>query len=97
MVWCPTGDMIGEFMTKPLQGDLFCKLGYQIIGVIPDQDRGPGKYQQGKAQPVKAHPEKGKKIKSSNFFYFFLPVGQHQRSLLREVKTVMQSFSPLFH
>ena len=36
------------------------------------RDRGPGKYQQGKAQPVKAHPEKGKKIKSSNFFNFFL-------------------------
>jgi hypothetical protein len=23
LVWCPTGDMIGDFMTKPLQGALF--------------------------------------------------------------------------
>ena len=23
--WCPTGDMIGEFMTKPNQGSLFTK------------------------------------------------------------------------
>jgi len=25
LVWCPTGDMIGDFMTKPLQGALFWK------------------------------------------------------------------------
>lgn len=25
LVWCPTGDMIGDFMTKPLQGALFRK------------------------------------------------------------------------
>ena len=33
LVWCPTGDMIGDFMTKPLQRDLFRKFRYQIMGV----------------------------------------------------------------
>ncbi len=26
LVWCPTGDMIGDYMTKPLQGTLFWKV-----------------------------------------------------------------------
>jgi hypothetical protein len=26
VVWCPTGDIIGDFVTKPLQGGLFPKL-----------------------------------------------------------------------
>ena len=65
LVWCPTGDMIGDFMTKPLQGALFRKFRYQIMGVIPDQDPGPGKSQPGntkpgKAQPGKGNPKKGK-------------------------------------
>jgi hypothetical protein len=42
-VWCPTGDMIGDFMTKPLQGALFWKFRDQIMGVVPAQDPGPGK------------------------------------------------------
>jgi hypothetical protein len=25
LAWCPTGDMIGDYMTKPLQGALFRK------------------------------------------------------------------------
>jgi len=41
--WCPTGDMIGDFMTKPTQGALFKKFRDQIMGVIPAKDPGPGK------------------------------------------------------
>ena len=36
--WCPTGDMIGDFMTKPLQGALFDKFRDQIMGVVPAKD-----------------------------------------------------------
>ena len=43
VVWCPTEDMIGDYMTKPLQGALFHKFRNQIMGVIPAQDPGPGK------------------------------------------------------
>jgi hypothetical protein len=43
LVWCLTGDMIGDFMTKPLQGTLFWKFRDQIMGVVPAQDPGPGK------------------------------------------------------
>jgi hypothetical protein len=42
IVWCPTGDMIGDYMTKPLQGALFRKFRDQIMGVTPAQYRGPG-------------------------------------------------------
>ena len=41
--WCPTGDMIGYFMTKPNQGALFCKSRDQIMGAVKAQDTGPGK------------------------------------------------------
>jgi hypothetical protein len=43
LIWCPTGDMIRDFMTKPLQGALFLKFRDQIMGVVPAQDPGPGK------------------------------------------------------
>jgi len=43
LVWCPTGDMIGDYMTKPLQGALFRKFRDQLMGVIPARDPGPGK------------------------------------------------------
>jgi hypothetical protein len=43
VAWCPTGDMIGDFMTKPLQGALFKKFRDQIMGVIPAQEPGPGR------------------------------------------------------
>ena len=43
LAWCPTGDMIGDFMTKPLQGALFRNFRDQIMGVIPARDPGPGK------------------------------------------------------
>ena len=41
--WCPTGDMIRDYMTKPLQGALFRKFRDLIMGVVPTQDPGPGK------------------------------------------------------
>ena len=43
VVWCPTGDMIGYYMTKPLKGDVLQKFRDQIMGVIPDADLGSGK------------------------------------------------------
>ena len=58
LVWCPTGDIIGDFMTNPLQGSLFRKVRDQIMGVIPAQDPGPVKAQPGKAQPGKGDPRK---------------------------------------
>ena len=44
VVWCPTGDMIGYHMTKPLQGDIFRKFRDKIMGVILAADPGPGKF-----------------------------------------------------
>ena len=72
LVWCPTGDMIGDFMTKPLQGALFRKFRDQIMGVIPAQDPGPGK----------PKPRKGKVGKSS-----LVPLKEerHHRSVLGAV------------
>jgi hypothetical protein len=43
VVWCPTGDMIGNYATKPLQGARFRKFRDQIMGVTPARDPGPGK------------------------------------------------------
>ena len=43
VVWCPTGDMIGDYMTKPLQGDMFRNFRDQIMGVISSSDPGLGK------------------------------------------------------
>jgi hypothetical protein len=51
--WCPTGDMIANFMTKPTQGALFKKFPDQIMGVIPaQQSPGPGKNKKKKARMV---------------------------------------------
>jgi hypothetical protein len=43
VAWCPTGDTIGDYATKPLQGGLFRKFRDQIMGVTPARDPGPGK------------------------------------------------------
>ena len=43
MVWCPTGNMTRDFMTKPLQGAPFHRFRDHIMGVVPMQDPGPGK------------------------------------------------------
>jgi hypothetical protein len=64
LVWCPTGDMIGDFMTKPLQGALFWKFREQILGVVPAQDPGPGKTKT-KLYEFNTHtnkPAKGKEL-----------------------------------
>jgi hypothetical protein len=62
VVWCPTGDMIGDYATKPLQGALFRKFRDQITRVTPAQDLGPGKTERGveKTEISKNKPSKGK-------------------------------------
>ncbi len=32
--WCPTKDMVADFMTKPLQGSHFKRLGVIIMGKV---------------------------------------------------------------
>ena len=58
------------------------------MGMIPDQDPVPVKSQPGKAQTVKAQPEKGKPKKGKEYIFksLVLPVRQHYRSVLVEVK-----------
>jgi hypothetical protein len=65
VVWCPTGDMIGYFATKPLQGALFRKFRDQIMGATPARDPGPGKTDSnvGKIKTSKNKPKKGKAIR----------------------------------
>jgi hypothetical protein len=43
VAWCPTADMIADFMTKPTQGAMFKRFRDQIMGVIPPQSPGKGK------------------------------------------------------
>ena len=69
LVWCPTGDMIGDFMTNSLQGALFRKFRDHIMGVIPAQDPGLGKSHPGKAHPGKAQSGKGKPKKGRECFF----------------------------
>jgi hypothetical protein len=59
VVWCPTGDMIGDFATKPLQGALFRKFRDQIMGVTLARDPGPGKTDSNVGK-IKNKPKKGK-------------------------------------
>jgi hypothetical protein len=33
--WCPTGEMIVDFLTKPLQGAMFWKFRDLLMGVVP--------------------------------------------------------------
>jgi hypothetical protein len=65
VVWCPTGDMIGDYATKPLQGPLFRKFRDQIMGVTPARDPGPGNTDGGvgKTETNKINPKKGKIIR----------------------------------
>jgi hypothetical protein len=65
VVWCPTGDMIGDYATKPLQGALFRKFRDQIMGVTPARDPGPGKTNGGvgKTETNKSKPKKGNVIR----------------------------------
>ena len=40
---CPTGAMIGDYTTKPIQGAMFRKFRDKIMGVIPAAYPVPGK------------------------------------------------------
>jgi hypothetical protein len=62
VVWCPMGDMIGDYATKPLQGALFRKFRDQIMGVTPARDPGPVTTYSGviKTETSKTNPSKGK-------------------------------------
>jgi hypothetical protein len=91
LVWCPTGDMIGDFMTKPLQGALLRNFKGQIMGVVPAQDPGPGKAKT-KIDELYTHtvkPTKGNELKPSRgTIYNLVPSkekGWHHRSVLGEV------------
>ena len=35
VVWCPAGDMLRDYMNKPIQGDMFRKFRDKIMRVIP--------------------------------------------------------------
>jgi hypothetical protein len=59
VVWCPTGEMIGDFATKPHQGVLFSKFRDQIMGVTPARDPGPGKTNSN-VHKINNKPKKGK-------------------------------------
>ena len=62
VVWCPTGDMIGYFSTKPLQGALFKKFRDQIMGVVPAKNPGPGKTKPAQT-PKKSNAKNKKPVK----------------------------------
>jgi hypothetical protein len=53
--WCPTGDMTGDYASKPLQGALFKDFRDQIMGVTAAKDPRPSK------TPAKT-PDNGAKI-----------------------------------
>jgi hypothetical protein len=91
LVWCPTGDMIRDFMTKPLQGALFRKFRDPVMGVVPAQDPGPGKVIT-KINELNTHtvkPTKGSELKPSRgTVYNLVPSkerGWRHRSVLGEV------------
>jgi hypothetical protein len=65
VVWCPTGDMIGDYATKPLQGALFQKFRDQIMEVTPARDPGPGKTDGGvgNTETNTSKPKKGNAIR----------------------------------
>jgi hypothetical protein len=96
LVWCPTGDMIGGFMTKPLQGALFWKFRDQIMGVVPAQDPGPRKAKT-MINELNTHtdkPTKGKEPKPSRGkskiynLVLFKEKGWHHRRVLGEVTQI---------
>jgi hypothetical protein len=62
VVWCPAGDLIGDYAIKTLRGGaLFCKFRDQIMGATLAQDPGPGKADSGvgKTETSKNKPNKG--------------------------------------
>jgi hypothetical protein len=91
LIWCLTGDMIRDFMTKPLQGALFQKFRDQIMGVVPAQDPGPGKAitKVNELYTHTAKPTKDNELKPRRgTIYNLVPSkekGWHHRSVLGEV------------
>ena len=86
LIWCPTGDMIGDYMTKPLQGALFRKFRDQIMGVVPARDPGEGQpgLQKSELEARKVRPSKGKATKKKSL----VPPNdrRHHRSVLGVVE-----------
>jgi hypothetical protein len=65
--WCPTGDMTGDFLTKPLQGALFTKFRDLIMGVVAQPDPGPGKPKKVKAEEKNlSKKNSGKKVRGDS-------------------------------
>jgi hypothetical protein len=62
--WCPTGDMIGDYMTKPTQGALFRNFRDQIMGVVPARDPGPGKVKKSASLQEKSDSKSKRKVKT---------------------------------
>jgi hypothetical protein len=92
LVWCPMEDiMIGNFMTRPLQGALFWKFRDQIMGVIPARDPGPRKAKPRKGEKASctqmAKPRKGKAMT----FSLVHQEGPHHRSVLGVMKRTKDS------
>ena len=83
VVWCPTGDMIGDYATKPLQGALFKKFRDQIMGVIPAVDPGPGK-----AKPINGNSdtEQDKPLKGKTTSLVPPRKGRYHRSVLGDTE-----------
>ena len=61
--WCPTGDMTGDFLTKPLQGALFTRFRDLMMGVVAQPDPGPGKPKPVKAEAVKPSKSTSGKVR----------------------------------
>jgi hypothetical protein len=89
VVWCPTGDMIGDYATKPLQGALFRKFRDQIMGVTPAKDPGPGKTDGGVGKEKKNDGGVGKARKIESV------VGKKETSKTRPGKGKVRNLVPL--
>ena len=89
LAWCPTADMVGDFMMKPLQGALFQKFRDQIMGVVPSEgpdlgkDKGKNKSRNDKTDTHNVPPRNGATKKDK----FGAPRhGSHHRSVLEKVE-----------
>jgi hypothetical protein len=62
VVCFPTGNMIGDYATRPLKGGLFRKFRDKIMGVTPARGPGPGKTDigVGRTETRNNKPKKGK-------------------------------------
>ena len=85
LAWCPTAEMVGVFMTKPLQGALFWRFQDQIMGVVPSKGPDLVKNKSGndKMDTRNVPPRKGATKKDK----FGAPrKGSHHRSVLEKVE-----------